>query len=124
MFNAPSRLLVSVMLILQGTPVFADACDHVIKGNGQQINACVKELKSEISQLKLQLRTEKAQNEVMRCLLANEMKTLMANDIADVAGEELHEAAKKKTNQIKKTVSMKFVEPRPFAIPTLARAAG
>ena len=102
MFNVLSRLLVGVMLILQGTPAFADACDSVIKGNGQHINACVKELKSEISQLRLQLQTEKAQNKVVRCLLASELNTLKANDIADVACEELHEAAKNKANQTKK----------------------
>ena len=102
MFKVLSRLLVGVVLILQGTPAFADACDSVIKGNGQHINACVKELKSEISQLRLQLQTERAQNKFMRCLLAHELKTPMANDIADVACEELHEAAKNKANQTKK----------------------
>jgi hypothetical protein len=102
MFNVLSRLLVGVMLILQGTPAFADACDSVIKGNGQHINACVKELKSEISQLRLQLQTEKAQNKVVRCLLASELNTLKANDIADVACEEPRGAAKKKANETKK----------------------
>jgi hypothetical protein len=35
----------------------------------------------------------------MRCLLANELKTPKANDIADVMCEEPLGAAKKKTNE-------------------------
>jgi hypothetical protein len=48
--------------------------------------------------LRLQLQTEKAQNKVVRCLLANELKTLKAHDIADVACEDLHGADKKNAN--------------------------
>jgi hypothetical protein len=66
---------------------------------------CIKELKSEIFILRLQVQTEESLNRLTRsnlCLLAMEMKTENAVSIAETACEELKAAAKKKAAKSKK----------------------
>ena len=61
-------------------------------------------MKSEIFILKLQLQTEASENKIMRnnlCLLATELRTTNAADIAELACSELREAAKKKATKSK-----------------------
>jgi hypothetical protein len=99
-----TRVMLGALMAIQLTPALAGSCDLVLRWDADQIEACFKEMKSEISILKMQLQTEAAENKIMRnnlCLLAGEVKTQNALEIADMACAELREAAKK-TNKSKK----------------------
>jgi hypothetical protein len=81
--------------------VSAGSCDLVFHWDQQAIDACIRELKSEIFILRLQLQTEESLNRLMRsnlCLLAMDIKTESAASIAEIACEErkARVAAKKK----------------------------
>jgi hypothetical protein len=81
--------LLCLGIAVQITPAMAAGdCDLVWRWDNREIDACIKELKSEIFILKLQLQTEAAENKMMRnnlCLLATELKTTNAADIAELA---------------------------------------
>jgi hypothetical protein len=74
------------------------ACDFVRHWDDRALSACIDELSNEISVLRLELQAEQTENRVMRgsiCLLAMDLKTESAKDLALITCEEL-EAARKK----------------------------
>jgi hypothetical protein len=88
-------------VLLFPASVWAGSCDLVFEWDHRAIDACIRELKSEIFMLRLQIETEESINRLMRsnlCLLAMDIKTENAGSIAEVACAELREraAAKKK----------------------------
>jgi hypothetical protein len=97
-----SRFLIVVaasIILLSLARARAGSCDFVIHWDEQAIGSCVRELKSEIATLRLQLQTEETENRVARgsiCLLALDSKTAGAADIAETACAELKVAAEKK----------------------------
>jgi hypothetical protein len=78
----------------------AGSCDLVFRWDEHAIDTCIRELKSEIFVLRLQVQTEQSLNRLMRgnlCLLATDMKTENAASIAEIACAELKgRAAEKK----------------------------
>jgi hypothetical protein len=105
----PQRCMALPVLAILFFPATAwtGYCDMVFRWDDHAIDACIRELKSEIETLQLQLQTERGLNQVMRgnlCLLANELKTEHAAEIAEIACAELREkaAAKKKPGGPKK----------------------
>jgi hypothetical protein len=77
----------------------AGACDLVLDWNKTALSSCIAELKRENEALRLELQTERGINKVARgniCLLAMELKTPGANEIADIACQELRDQAAKK----------------------------
>ena len=91
-------LQVLAVLLSPAVAQAGSSCDFVLHWDARTLGACVDELKSEISILRLQLETEQNENRVMRgsiCLLAMDLKTKSAADLAHIACEEL-EAARKK----------------------------
>jgi hypothetical protein len=80
---------------------WAGSCDLVLRWDQQAIDSCIREMKSEIFVLRLQVQSEESINRLMQnnlCLLATEIKTENAASIAEIACAELREkaAAKKK----------------------------
>jgi hypothetical protein len=89
----------AIMLFPAG--VSAGSCDLVLRWDQQAIDSCIREMKSEIFVLRLQIQTEESINRLMQnnlCLLATDIKTENAASIAEIACAELREraAAKKK----------------------------
>jgi hypothetical protein len=78
----------------------AGSCDLVFRWDEHAIDACVRELKSEIFVLRLQIQTEQSLNRLMRgnlCLLiATDIKTENAASIAEIACAELKDRAAEK----------------------------
>jgi hypothetical protein len=77
----------------------AGSCDLVFRWDERAIDACVRELKSEIFVLRLQVQTEQSLNLLMRgnlCLLATDIKTENAASIAEIACAELKDRAAEK----------------------------
>jgi hypothetical protein len=102
------RATMGALVALQLTPALAGSCDSVLRWDAGQIEACFKEMKSEIFILKMQIQTEAAENKILRnnlCLLAGEVKSQRAAEIADLACTELREAAKKANKSKKSTAS-------------------
>jgi hypothetical protein len=69
------------------------------------LEACLKEIKSEIFVLRLELQTEQAENRLARsniCLLAMDLHSAEGNEIAEIACAEMKDAAKKKAAKPKK----------------------
>jgi len=99
-FHGPlSCVLPMIAVLLYPAVTRAGSCDFVLHWDERTISSCINELKSEVSVLRLQLQTEQNQNRVMRgsiCLLAMDLKTESAADLAHIACEELEAAAKKK----------------------------
>ena len=88
-------------VLLFPASVWAGSCDLVFRWDEHAIDACIRELKSEIFVLRLHLQTEESLNTIMRnnlCLLAADIKTENAASIAELACAELRDkaAAKKK----------------------------
>jgi hypothetical protein len=96
-----------VVLLLYPSAARAGPCDSIQFTINPQLDRrelldCIKELKSEIFVLRLQVQTGEALNSLMRnnlCLLAMDIKTENAASIAEIACEELKArvAEKKKT---------------------------
>ena len=88
-------------ILLFPASAWAGSCDLVFHWDQQAIDACIRELKSEIFVLRLQVQTEESLNRLMRsnlCLLAMDIKTENSASIAEIACEELkaRSAGKKK----------------------------
>jgi hypothetical protein len=102
MWSQRCMALLALAIPLSPVNVSAGSCDGIIiRWDDQAIDACVRELKSEITMLRLQLQIEESENRLMRnnlCLLATEIKTENSASIAEIACEELKDraAAKKK----------------------------
>jgi hypothetical protein len=92
----------------------AGSCDLVLRWDQQAIDSCIREMKSEIFILGVQVQTEESLNRLMRnnlCLLATDIKTENAASIAEIACEELkaRAAEKKKWIKIQKAVAQRAV---------------
>jgi hypothetical protein len=94
------RMALPVLAVLfSPTSVWAGSCDLVFRWDERAIDACIRELKSEIFMLRLQLQTEAAENQVARgniCLLGMDSKTAGAAEIAEIACAELTARAAEK----------------------------
>jgi hypothetical protein len=67
-----------------------------LRWDQQAIDSCIREMKSEIFVLRLQVQTEESLNRLMQnnlCLLATDIKTENAASIAEIACAELRERA-------------------------------
>jgi hypothetical protein len=90
--------LPALVVLLFPASVSAGSCDFVLRWDERTLSACINELSNEISVLRLELQAEQTENRVMRgsiCLLAMDLKTESAKDLALIACDEL-EAARKK----------------------------
>lgn len=91
--------VVASALLLFPASVWAGSCDLVFDWDQRAIDACIRELKSEIFVLRLQVQTEESLNRLMRsnlCLLAMDIKTENAASIAEIACAELKDRAAEK----------------------------
>jgi hypothetical protein len=91
----------ALAVLLFPASAWAGSCDLVLRWDQQAIDSCIREMKSEIFVLRLQIQTEESINRLMQnnlCLLATDIKTENAASIAEIACAELREraAAKKK----------------------------
>jgi hypothetical protein len=92
---------VGLAVVLIPSEVSAGYCDLVFRWDQQAIDACIRELKSEISVLRLRAQTEESLNQIMRnnlCLLAMDVKTENAASIAEIACAELRDNASARKN--------------------------
>jgi hypothetical protein len=100
--RSKARIAVAALAVLLfPASAWAGSCDLVLRWDQQAIDSCIREMKSEIFVLRLQVQTEESLNRLMQnnlCLLATDIKTENAASIAEIACAELREraAAKKK----------------------------
>jgi hypothetical protein len=96
----PIVAVTALAILLSPTSVLAGSCDGIaIRWDDQTIDSCVRELKSEITILRLQLQAQESENRLMGrtlCILAMDIKTENSASIAEIACEEVKAAAKKK----------------------------
>lgn len=86
-------------LALAPMPALAGECDLIPRWDQHAIDGCFRELKSEVTVLRLRAQAAEAESKIARnnlCLLAMELKTPNAYEIAEIACTELWAAAKKK----------------------------
>jgi len=103
MWSQRCMALPVLAVLLFPSSVWAGSCDLVFRWDEQAIDACIRELKSEIFMLRLQLQTEAAENRVARgniCLLAMDSKTAGAAEIAEIACAELKARAAEKKKAV------------------------
>jgi hypothetical protein len=99
--RSKARIAVAAALaaLLLPASAWAGSCDLVFRWDEHAIDACIREMKSEIFVLRLQVQTEESLNRVMRgnlCLLAMDIKTENAASIAEIACAELKDRAAEK----------------------------
>ena len=120
-----TKLILAILVCAASSgAAYGGTCNLVFRWDSHAIDKCVRELRSEIDLLQLQIRTIESENRLLRnhlCLIAGDVQNhVVGSDVALIIEDtctELRAAAKRKAAKEQKSQTPMFPRVGPIAKP-------